>query len=116
MPGGTRQQLGNELFGQALYFPAFLPPATITTAVVTSQTVTVSGVQVGDILSWNIVAPTSNLVSIANMYVSAPNTVIIGWSTEGATISNLVAQQLLIEVTRPENASLGLTALPTIIQ
>jgi hypothetical protein len=116
MPGGTRAQLGNELFGTITYQVSVTPPATVTTAVITSQTYTLKGVLIGDLLSWNIIAPTSNLLSIANMYVSAPDTVIIGWSTEGGTVSSAAAQQILIEVCRPENASLGLTALPAIIQ
>jgi hypothetical protein len=112
MPAGTRAQLGNLLFEQALYFPALVPPGTITTAVVTPQNVTVIGVLPGDLVSWNLIAPTDVKLSIANMYVSAANTLVIGWSTEGATISGAAAQQILLSVARPENASLGLTALP----
>jgi hypothetical protein len=115
MPGGTRAQLGNLLFDQAILITV-TPPASIVTAVVTYQAVTVMGLLVGDILSWNLLQNTNTLVSIPNMYVSAPNTVQIGWGSEGATIASLGAQQILIEVARPENSSLGLAALPAIIQ
>lgn len=111
MTTGTRPQIGNLVYDGVIALTV-TPPTTITTAVVTSQTVTVLGLQVNDLISWNIVASLNTLVSIANMYVSAPNTLIIGWSTEGATISNLVAQNILIEVARPENGSLGFAALP----
>jgi hypothetical protein len=116
MPGSSTVQRGNEIFSQLLNLQ-ITPPTTITTAVVTSQSVTVNGVQPGDLLSWNLVATANNLVSIANMYVSAVNTIVIGWTTEGATISNLTAQQILLEVTRPENASVlpNLGALPTAV-
>lgn len=112
MPTGTRNQLGNCTFEQVSYLVALTPPATVTTAVITSQTVTVLGLQVGDFIGWNIIAPTSNLLSITNMYVSAPNTLIIGWSTEGGTVSSAPAQQILLSILRPENASMGLAALP----
>lgn len=112
MPTGTRQQLGNAIFEQLTYLAAVTPPATITTAVITTQTLTVPGVQVGDFLSWNILSPTSTLLSITNMYVSSANVVNIGWSTEGGTVSSAPAQQLLISAVRPENASMGLAALP----
>lgn len=111
MAAGTRTQIGNCTFEQAGYI-VLTPPATITTAVVTSQTVTMAGLQVGDIISWNLVATANNLVSIANMYVSAVNTLVIGWTSEGATISSLGAQQILFSVLRPENASQGLASLP----
>jgi hypothetical protein len=111
MATGTRANIGNLIYDGVMAL-SITPPTTITTAVVTSQTLTVQGIQVNDFLSWNIIATGNNLVSIANMYASAPNTIVIGWSTEGATISNLVAQQVLIGVSRPENGSLGFAALP----
>lgn len=112
MPTGTRNQLGNCIFEQLCYLAAVTPPASVVTAVITPQTLTVQGVQVGDFLGWNILSPTSTLLSIPNMYVSAPNTVIIGWSTEGATVNAAPAQQILLSVLRPENGSMGLAALP----
>jgi hypothetical protein len=116
MPGSSTVQRGNEVFSQLLNLQ-ITPPASIVTAVVTNQSVTVNGVQPGDLLSWNIVATANNLVSIANMYVSAVNTIVIGWTTEGATIASLAVQQILLEVTRPENASVlpNLGALPTAV-
>jgi hypothetical protein len=116
MPGSSTVQRGNEIFSQLLNLQ-ITPPASIGTGVVTSQTLTVNGVQPGDLLSWNIIATANNLVSIANMYVSAVNTVVIGWTTEGATIASLGVQQVLVEVSRPENASVlpNLGALPTAV-
>jgi len=111
MPTGTRPQIGNLTFDEVILLTV-TPPASIVTATVTYQVLTVPGLQVGDLLGWNLLQNANNLVSIANMYVSALNTLQIGWSTEGATISSLVSQQILVEVARPENASLGVTALP----
>jgi hypothetical protein len=111
MPTGTRPQIGNLVFDEAILLTV-TPPATITTAVITFQNVTVPGLLVGDVLSWNLLQQANNLVSIPNMYASAANTLTIGWGTEGGTISSLGSQQILIEVARPENASLGITALP----
>jgi hypothetical protein len=111
MPTGTRPQIGNLTFDMIIGL-VVTPPTTITTATVTYQVVTVPGLQVNDLLGWNLLQTTNTLVSIANMFVSAPNTLQIGWSTEGATISNLISQNILIEVARPENGSLGFSALP----
>jgi hypothetical protein len=112
MPTGNRANLGNLSYDGA-FLLTVTPPTTITTAVVTYQAVIVPGLLVGDIISWNLLQTANNLVSIPAMYVSAPNTLQIGWGTEGATISSLGSQQILIEVCRPENASLGLASLPT---
>jgi len=112
MPTGTRPQIGNLIFDEALLLTV-TPPAAILTSVVTYQAVTFPGCLVGDLVSWNLLQNTNNLVSIPNMYVSAPNTLQIGWGTEGAQINSLATQQILVEVCRPENASLGLTALPS---
>jgi hypothetical protein len=111
MPTGTRPQIGNLVFDEAILLTV-TPPAAILTAQVTYQAVTVPGLLVGDVLSWNLLQTANTLVSIPNMYVSAPNTLQIGWGSEAAQINSLVAQQILIEVARPENASLGVTALP----
>lgn len=111
MPGGSRVQIGNEIFSQVLFLTV-TPPAAITTAVVTYQNVAVPGLQVGDVVSYNLLQTANTLVSVPSMYVSATNVLTIGWGTEGATINSLAAQQFLIEITRPENAALGLSALP----
>ena|ERR1700743_1043285 len=112
MPTGTRPQIGNLTFDQAILLTV-TPPAAILTLQVTYQSVTVPGLLVGDVISWNLLQNTNTLVSIPNMYVSAPNTLQIGWGTENTQINSLGSQQILIEVCRPENASLGLAALPT---
>lgn len=106
MPGSSTVQRGNALFEQA-YSLTITPPATITTAVITQQNVTIPGLNVGDLVSWNMTTFTSNLLSVTNMYVSAANTLTINWSTEGATVSGAAAQSFVIGILRPENASLG---------
>jgi hypothetical protein len=111
MPTGTRPQIGNAIFEEVMAL-TITPPASIATLVVTSQNVTVPGLLVNDFISWNLVATANNLVSIANMYVSAVNTLTIGWTTENTTISSLGAQTILVSVLRPENGSLGFAALP----
>lgn len=112
MPTGTRPQIGNVTFDCVIAITV-TPPGTITTAVVTYQTVTVLGLQVNDLISWNLIQTANTLVSIPSMFASAVNTLTIGWSTEGATINGLGAQNFLLEIMRPENGSLGFAALPS---
>lgn len=114
MPGGTRTQLGNELFGQALYLTGITFP-TLAANASGDNTATVPGVLPGDLLSWNLQAPPSHLV-LDNAYVSAANTVTFRWSTDGTGVTGASNLAMILEVTRPENAVLGLTALPNIIQ
>jgi hypothetical protein len=112
MPGGTRAQLGNELFSQTLFLTV-TPPATITTAVITQQTINVPGVLPGDLLSWAMQTFVNPLIQMDNLYCVTPGVMTINWTSAGATISGALAQSFLLEITRPENASLGLSALPT---
>lgn len=113
MPGGTRSQLGNELFGQALYVPAVTYP-TLAANASSDNTLTVKGVLSGDLISWNIQAPPQHL-QIDNIYISAPDTLTIRWGTDATGIST-GSVALLLEVTRPENGSLGITNLPNSLQ
>jgi hypothetical protein len=114
MPGGTTLQRGNILFEQALQLT--VTPPTITTGVITQQTVTVPGLVPGDIIDWNMLTFTSNLISVTNMAVLASNTLTINWSTEGATVSGAAAQTFELIVSRIENYSLvGFAGLPTSI-
>ena len=109
MPGGSAVAQGNEFFNEMIYITV-TPTATITTAVVTQQNVTVNGLVVGDVVSWNMLTFTSTLLTVANMYVSAANTLTINWTSEGATISGAAAQNFLLEVCRPN--IVPYTALP----
>ena len=109
MPTGTRQQLGNVIFDQAIYVAAVTFPTLGANASATN-TLTVLGAQVGDIISWNIQAPPAHLV-LDNVYVSAKDTFTLLWGTDGTGISTATIG-ILFEVMRPENASLGLSALP----
>ena len=112
MPGGTRAQLGNELFSQTLFLTV-TPPATITTAVITQQTVNVAGILPGDLFSWNMTTFVNPLIQMDNLLCATPGVLTINWTSAGATISGALAQAFILEVTRPENSSLGLSALPT---
>lgn len=114
MPGGTRAQLGNELFAQALYVPA-IPYPIVAANGTTTNTATILGVLPGDIVGWNLQAPPAHLV-LDNIYVSAPNTLTLLWSSDSAGITPGGTVAVLLEVARPENASLGLTALPSTVQ
>jgi hypothetical protein len=115
MPGGSTAQRGNELFAQAMYITV-TPPASVVTATQTQGTVIVNGLIPGDIMSWNLTTVGTNynaLLLIEGMYVSAPNSLLISWSTTGATIAGAGPQTLLLEATRPENVSVtGVTGLP----
>jgi hypothetical protein len=115
MPGGTRAQLGNELFSQTLFLTV-TPPATVTTAVITQQTVNVAGILPGDLFSWNMTTFVNPLIQIDNMLCVTPGVLTINWASAGATISSPVAQAILVEVTRAENTSLGLSSLPSSVQ
>jgi hypothetical protein len=118
MPGGSTAQRGNELFAQALYL-TITPPVTVTTATQTQGTVIVPGVQVGDIITANLTTVGTNynaLLSLNAAYVSAPNNVVVSWTTEGATVSSAGPQTVLMEVTRPENTAVsGVAGLPNAV-
>lgn len=109
MPTGTRPQIGNVIFDSVLYLPNVTFP-TLGAGASGSNTMTLLGALVGDLLSWNLITPPAHL-QIDNMYVSAPGVVTILWGTDATGISTATAN-ILLELMRPENASLGLTALP----
>lgn len=110
MPGGTRSQMGNFLFEGAYYLPAVTFP-TIATNAQGSNTLTLPGALVGDHITPNMQSPPAHLV-LDNVYVSAPNTLTLLWSTDVTGISTATVA-VLFRLARPENASLGLSALPS---
>lgn len=112
MPAGNRSQLGNELFAQAIYLPAVTYP-TLGANSSGGNTYTLQGVLIGDLISYNLQNPPAHLV-LANIYVSAPNTLSLVWSSDSTGIST-GSVAMVIDVTRAENASLGLTALPSVL-
>lgn len=112
MPGGNRSQQGNELFGQALYLPAVTFP-TLTASNSSTNTLAAVGVLVGDLLSWNLQAPPAHIF-LENAYVSAPGVITLSWTTDATGVTGGTVPMIL-EVTRPENASLGLSALPSVL-
>lgn len=100
MPGGTRSQLGNELFAQTLYLSSVTFP-TLAANASSDNTASVPGVLPGDLISWNLQAPPSHLV-LDNIYVSAAGTITLRWSTDATGVTGSTVA-LILEVTRPEN-------------
>ena len=112
MPSSTLQR-GNLIF-DAMIQATITPPATVTTATTNQTTTTIQGLNVGDLIDWNQTTFSNVLLTVTNMFVSAPNTLTSTWTTEGATVSGAAACNFLLEVSRPENYSLsGLASLPT---
>jgi hypothetical protein len=109
MPTGTRDQIGNEIFEQVIYVPAVTFP-TIAADGSGTSTLTVPGVLPGDQVSWNMQAPPAH-VFLANAYVSAANTLTLAWTSDSTGVSGST-MAVTFSVARPENASLGLSALP----
>lgn len=107
MPGGTRNQLGNELFAQTLYLPSVTFP-TLGANASSDNTVSIPGVLPGDLISWNMQAPATHLV-LDNAYVSAAGVVTLRWSTDGTGVTGSTVA-MIVEVTRPENVY---TTLPS---
>lgn len=114
MPSNTLAR-GNEIIDSC--FGLTVTPPTITTATGTQQNITVPGLLVGDIISWNLTTTGANynaLITIANCFVSAANTLVITWTTEGATVSGAAAQTVLLEFVRIENfGESGVAGIPT---
>lgn len=112
MPGGTRNQLGNEMFGQMLYLPAVTVPNLPANSTVT-QTVAVPGVLAADLIAWNQQSSVAG-ISVENIFVSATGVLTFLWSnTTASAINSTPAQPFLLEVTRPENSSAGVASLPS---
>jgi hypothetical protein len=109
MPAGSTISRGNLII-DTMIAVTITPPATITSGTQTQTTTTVPGLLVGDLISWNQTSFTNALVSVTNMYVSAPNTLTSSWSTEGTSQTGVANQTFLIEVCRYENN--GATVLP----
>jgi hypothetical protein len=112
MPGGSRVQIGNEILDQMLYLPSVAVP-NVSGSATASQTVTVKGVLSGDLISWNQIGTVAGL-AVDNIYVSAADTLTFLWTNNTVSAINGTANQaFLISVCRPENASLGLSTLPS---
>jgi hypothetical protein len=111
MPGGSTLQRGNEIFSQVIYLPAVIVP-TVAANTAVSQAVTVPGVNVGDLISWNQQGVVAGL-AVDNIYVSAANTLSFYWSNTTVGSLGPTTSPFVLEVTRPENASLaGIATLP----
>lgn len=111
MPGGTRYSQGNIIMSQVIYLPSVVVPNVNANSTV-NQTVTVNGVVIGDFIDWNQLSSVSGL-TVANIWVSAANTLTFTWANETVgNITNTANQPFQITITRPENVSFGLAALP----
>jgi len=110
MPGATRPQLGNELFGQMINVQAVTFP-TLAANATGSNTLAVAGVLPGDMVSWNMQSPPLHLV-LDNAFVSAAGVITILWSSDATGISTGTVQ-VLFEILRCENQSLGTAGFPT---
>ena len=110
MPGGNRPALGNEAIDQLLYLPAATFPTVAANGQATN-TITVKGLLPGDYISGVLQAPPAHLV-LDNMYVSAADTITALWSSDSTGISTSTVN-ILLEVCRAENSSLGITQLPS---
>ena len=109
MPTGTRPAIGNEAVDCCVYSAAVTFP-TIAANASGSNTFAMPGLQVGDAIGWNMQNPPAHLV-LDNAYVSAPGVMTILWISDATRISTATVA-VLWEIVRPENASLGLSALP----
>lgn len=115
MPGASTLQRGNLIFDLIIQ-AAIVPPAAVTTATTNQTTTTIPGLNVGDVVDWNQTTFSNVLLTVTNMFVSAPNTLTSTWTTEGATVNNATVCNFLLEVCRAENYSYqGLASLPTTI-
>jgi hypothetical protein len=110
MPTGTRDQIGNEIFEQVIYVPSVTYP-TLGANASGTNTITILGVQSGDQISWNLQAPPAHIF-LENAYASAINTVTLSWTTDSTGITG-ATMGVTFSITRPENAILGLSFLPT---
>lgn len=110
MPSTTLSR-GNQLYDTGIV-ATITPPASIVATAATPGTYTIAGLLPLDMIS---VYPTSSITtySMASAYVSAPNTLIIMFTSEtGGTVSSAAAVTIQIEVVRLENSA-GLAGIPT---
>ncbi len=110
MPGGSTPCLGNVTVRQMIYLSA-VTFTTLAANASSSNTVTVKGVLPGDFVHANIQAPPAHLF-IENVYVSAADTLTIVWGTDGTGVTGSTAG-VIFEVSRFQNQSMGLSALPS---
>jgi len=78
-----------------------------------TTTLTLNGVLPNDLVSWNLQSPPAHVV-LDNIYVSSPNTLTILWGTDG-TGSAPSTTNIILSVTRCENAAFGTSGLPSSI-
>jgi len=114
MPGSSTVMRGNSQFCMNLYIPLVTVP-NLAANVTATQVVTVQGVVPGDVLVWNQQGTVAG-ISVENAFVSALNTVTFLWSnTTIAAVNGTPPQAFMIQVTRPENLTGGLSSLPSAI-
>jgi len=113
MPVGSRIQIGNEAFDQLLYLAA-VPTPNLGASASATTTLTVNGVLANDLISWNLQNPPAHLV-LDNVYVSSPNTLTLLWGTDGTGLSPSTTN-IIVSVTRCENAAFGTAGFPGAIE
>jgi hypothetical protein len=110
MAGKSNVSLGNLALDTMLSVSATYP--TLSGGASATTTLTVPGVQLYDMVSWNMYAPPAHLV-LDNMYVSAANTLTILWGTDSTGLGTGGSVTLLLGVTRVAETNLGLSQLPS---
>jgi len=110
MPGKSNVSLGNLALDTMVYVAAVTYP-TIAANGQGSNTLTIPGLQALDLISWNMQNPPAHL-ALDNIYVSAPNTATILWSTDSAGVSTGTVA-VLFEICRVAESNLGTQAIPS---
>lgn len=111
MPGKFIQAAGNELIDLVLYLPAVPYPTIAAAGPITNTTVTIPGVIPLDCVSWSIQNVPAHL-ALENIWVSAANTAIFTWSSDGVGIGSGTVP-VLLEIVRVDGSNLGLSVFPT---
>lgn len=110
MPGGTRNVIGNVLYGQHLYLPAVTYP-TLASNVSGTNTAAVPGLIPGQLLMCQMQGPSGHIF-LENAYVSAPGVVTFSWTTDTTGVSTGTVP-VLMKVEGAENLSNGVASLPS---
>jgi hypothetical protein len=109
MPGKNMLAYGNMVVDTLLYLPTVTFP-TLGASVSGTNTAVVPGLLPGDFLSCSMQNPPAHIF-LDNAYVSSNNTVTFTWSTDGTGVSTSTVA-VILNVSRPDTLSLGLTSLP----
>lgn len=113
MPGGTTPQAGNCKLQQVCALSVSTPSVGANTSVI--ATFGLPGALVYDIVDTQSQSHVAGL-SIGSSWCAANNSIIVQFiNSTGTTIGAQTAYQILILITRMENANLGLSVFPSSI-